>query len=1011
MKILKVEFRNINSLRGDHKIDFTVSPFTGSSLFAITGPTGSGKSTILDVISLALFNKIPRLEKISTSEIVKTGAIITRNQQDAMAAVTYESKDGRFRSEWSISTARTGSLREYKMQLSQVETNELFDLKKSEVPGKNEELIGLNYNQFIKSVLLAQGEFAQFLKAKKDERGELLEKITGTGIYRQLGKRSYEKFKEVNKEIEVQQNRIAAIKEQLLEEEQQKEFSEKLKQKDCEVKDFEKKIASLNKQLELKRKINQQLQEIKTQQNQKQEAETKLKEFEESHGLPLKQHEKIEAEAEDLRNWSQLKKEIWKLKEELDIHLKKQQQNMANLEKCLSEAANLIDNEISSEDISEKLESFSRKVTALQQERRDKGQDYSVKRSQLKRELQGIQFQLNEENLQENAAQLKHLLQDSEEKIADFRSKLVGLDLENAENEKERLAKQLELAREAWRKDGEIRNISTEIGRYKSEENALSAKLKDFPPAIEIAKSKTDLYRERLEKQELKRQNEILQANLEEHRHQLRDGEPCPLCGALEHPYASILPEKDDSLTAEIQKARKELDNWKSKLTEQKTNFSRFRERTETSMQQRQTLEEKLAKEKENFTANYGHLCQDIENPDWEHMCHNWNEQVQKIQRLQEEQRHKTAISTGIPLLEELQEIFSEGNKLKKQLEKLYVGEDIISDTNRISTHWTSLEQEGKNIKERISELERKSAEKKESIVQLEEKLFPAVQSAGFENIEKSREALMGEAECKSLRAEREEIQKKITAADTSLSLLHSQLETSKKADVAEEAEDLDKTLEEDKQKLEATSAECRELYSHLKTHTDNLERLKAIQEQIAEKEKEISRWRLLNELIGDATGKKFNDFAQDLSLSQLLQLANLRLKDLSDRYLIDKSQKEENDGLVAIDEHMGGQRRSVKTLSGGETFILSLSMALALSDLTSKNVEINSLFIDEGFGTLDHETLDQTLDTLEKLQAESSKTIGIISHVDSLKERISTQIRLKRNGQGYSQLEVVPKN
>ena len=80
MKILKLEFRNINSLKGYHEIDFTSAPFTGSSLFAITGPTGSGKSSILDVISLALFNKIPRLDKVSKSEILKTGAIITRNQ-------------------------------------------------------------------------------------------------------------------------------------------------------------------------------------------------------------------------------------------------------------------------------------------------------------------------------------------------------------------------------------------------------------------------------------------------------------------------------------------------------------------------------------------------------------------------------------------------------------------------------------------------------------------------------------------------------------------------------------------------------------------------------------------------------------------------------------------------------------------------------------------------------------------------------------------------------------------
>ena len=135
--------------------------------------------------------------------------------------------------------------------------------------------------------------------------------------------------------------------------------------------------------------------------------------------------------------------------------------------------------------------------------------------------------------------------------------------------------------------------------------------------------------------------------------------------------------------------------------------------------------------------------------------------------------------------------------------------------------------------------------------------------------------------------------------------------------------------------------------------------------------------------------------------------MANIRLADLSERYRLDTPVEGEDDGLIAIDDHMGGQRRSVKTLSGGETFLISLSMALALSDLASRNVEIDSLFIDEGFGTLDPETLDQTLDTLERLQTESSKMIGIISHVESLKERIATQIRLERNGQGYSTLSI----
>ena len=241
----------------------------------------------------------------------------------------------------------------------------------------------------------------------------------------------------------------------------------------------------------------------------------------------------------------------------------------------------------------------------------------------------------------------------------------------------------------------------------------------------------------------------------------------------------------------------------------------------------------------------------------------------------------------------------------------------------------------------------------------------------------------------------------------TSHNLLQQQLEEKQKLDIEETSAELQDQLTQKRQKLNDINESSKALYRQLENQKENLNQLNNIRAGIAEKEQKIKRWRLLNELIGDATGRKFNEFAQDLTLTQLIALANKRLADLSDRYVIDKPMDEEDDGLVAIDEHMGGQRRSVKTLSGGETFILSLSMALALSDLASKNVEINSLFIDEGFGTLDPETLDQTLDTLEKLQAESSKTIGIISHVDSLKERIATQVILSRNGQGYSSISI----
>jgi len=150
-----------------------------------------------------------------------------------------------------------------------------------------------------------------------------------------------------------------------------------------------------------------------------------------------------------------------------------------------------------------------------------------------------------------------------------------------------------------------------------------------------------------------------------------------------------------------------------------------------------------------------------------------------------------------------------------------------------------------------------------------------------------------------------------------------------------------------------------------------------------------------------------FSKFAQELTLQQVLRLANNHLKRLSDRYLIKHVRQNNLDELFIIDTFHGNAERSVKTLSGGESFLVSLSLALGLSDLAGKNTMIGSLFIDEGFGTLDQNTLDVALSSLEKLQNETNRTIGIISHVPALKERVTTQIELVQDASGYSSLTV----
>ncbi len=214
--------------------------------------------------------------------------------------------------------------------------------------------------------------------------------------------------------------------------------------------------------------------------------------------------------------------------------------------------------------------------------------------------------------------------------------------------------------------------------------------------------------------------------------------------------------------------------------------------------------------------------------------------------------------------------------------------------------------------------------------------------------------------------------------------------------------------LEVEKQVLEKGQKELNQKIAETKNNLRNDADLQAkfaeIQQKIADQAKEWQRWANLDKLIGSASGETFRTFAQSLTLRKLVELANRHLESLNPRYLIEAKEDLE---LDIIDLYQANHVRSMKTLSGGESFLVSLALALGLSDLASKKANIGSLFIDEGFGTLDSQTLDIAIATLEALQARG-KMIGIISHVETLKERISTQIRVRKGAGGVSKLEIV---
>ena len=220
--------------------------------------------------------------------------------------------------------------------------------------------------------------------------------------------------------------------------------------------------------------------------------------------------------------------------------------------------------------------------------------------------------------------------------------------------------------------------------------------------------------------------------------------------------------------------------------------------------------------------------------------------------------------------------------------------------------------------------------------------------------------------------------------------------------DVPKELETLQALL---KQKLNALQESIGSMKKELELNQENSTKHKEKIIALQKKKESFKVWVKLNELVGSSDGGKFKKFAQGITLDQLINLANQHLSLLSSRYTLARNQEKLLD-LEVIDAYQGDVIRSVNTLSGGESFIVSLALALGLSELASQKISIDSLFLDEGFGTLDEESLETALNALNLLQS-GGKMVGVISHVEALKERIPLQIKVVPRGDGTSYVEI----
>jgi exonuclease SbcC len=314
-------------------------------------------------------------------------------------------------------------------------------------------------------------------------------------------------------------------------------------------------------------------------------------------------------------------------------------------------------------------------------------------------------------------------------------------------------------------------------------------------------------------------------------------------------------------------------------------------------------------------------------------------------------------------------------------------------------------EKEISSLKEKIATLKERTENRAKELARSEQELMERIRKAGFEDEADYHASCLSAEERKILEDKENSLTRKKTELEARRKDRSEALAAEREKGLADRPID---SLRTELAGCESALKELQEGIGAIKNRLSENEKLREKQQQHLEivdaQKKECARWDELHQLIGSADGKKFRNFAQGLTFEIMVAHANRQLLKMTDRYMLTRDIDDPLE-LNVIDNYQAGEIRSTKNLSGGESFIVSLSLALGLSQMASRNVRVDSLFLDEGFGTLDEDALETALETLGSLQ-QDGKLIGVISHVPALKERIGTQIQVIPQTGGRSIIE-----
>ncbi|TGE16852.1 AAA family ATPase [Hymenobacter elongatus] len=1138
MKILRVRFYNLNSLRGEHEVDFAASPLSDAGLFAITGPTGAGKTTILDAITLALYGQVPRHDGSGPEQVMSHGT------GESWAEVEFQVNDKHYRAKWGQYRARKrpeGNLQPPRMELSERQVADdgqeswpFLETYKMKVPARVAELSGLEYRQFLRSVLLAQGDFTKFLKASPGDRAQLLEKITDTRKYSDISKAAFDKAKQETQQTEVLRAGLAGVA--LLGEEEVAVL-------EAEVETFKLQLTTTTTeqhrlgeaQLWLRR-----LAELTTRQHHGQQRLLSL--AQEAEALsPIRQRVSLHEQALPFRTpWALLQQAETQIQrlgreaEQLKVRLPQLQAQCDQAGQQVRQAQQTRDTATAAQQQQEpKLREAEKLDTVMQlseTELHKARQEYDLRNEQCKQlkasadqatgRLRELQQQLRELDkwltLNANVSELTQILPELSANIQDW---------EHLNSELGQLRQRL--------LDTTQRQQQAQAAAARHQQAATAAQQQLTELLVQQQAATTDhhrwlrclrhqvaaLHQEQEAQQQhwddLRRSLQLQQLVMShtDVRQRLVAGEPCPVCGATEHPYlAGVLGISEDSMQRDQQREEalgqhvRALGARFNRLHTYVTMLEQLHEGAEVSSNEPVQLlpetEEKsageqvkaLVKHMQELARQHGAVALQVARASSQQASatqqqHDYTQDAGQLARQlgdaeervpavrgvigsllsnfgleftdqngralmelagkraaefsqnqtlhHEANRELSGISATVEKTEEergrlqlwlrtskqeLLEKHAAIQQLRQQRHELFAGSDVAlarrglaaaveQTTQQVEqlTQTLKLRETALSVaSESLRQSEQEAARQRHEHEQQHAALVADLQTAGLAPDPTALPTLLlPDSEVRRLADQLQTHERAVATTQQSLTEAAQQLQQEHGRNLTNEpAETIGQQLQGINEQLAQLNQQLGQRQQRLLDHHRGLARHAALAQQLARQQQEARRWRQLADLIGSADGKKFSEFAQGLTLARLVELANRHLHRLTDRYRISRNQQEHLD-LLIIDEYQGGNSRSMNSLSGGESFLVSLALALGLSELAGRKTQIDTLFIDEGFGTLDPDTLEIALSALETLQG-TGKTIGIISHVEALKERVSTQISVRKGAGGVSSLRII---